>query len=565
MSAIFLYRTLVIGALASAVTMGLAVADDYRVYRSDDRYDERYDQYRDGYGGGVDAARRVHYRLDERKAERLDGQCEQFVSLKRGETLSDIAEYCDVPVAAILDANPRLYGPRQIRAGDVIRLPDVRGEVYEGRRRFSYRGRYYNDDYLPAGVLETDNRGRLFYTVRPGDTLAQISHVYDVSLRDIAGLNPDLRPRRLEIGERVYLPGYAEYAPRVRETERRHSKWEGRLDPLVSIYPDRGPRDGEILIVGDGFKQGGEVALYLGRERGEMTRIRVVEADGDGRIRETLRLPEDYRYDEAYWAARPADGDYVLSEAYKVDRGRHDRYDAYKEHYGREYRQSGYDYRHKNPSLAVVEKNRPGAVALIATGFPPESRVAIYAGPHRDDLTLIARDKSDFRGEARVDTVLPAHIADGRTVFVARADDRIAGRAQAVEVEHIRGDDYPYDLRDAALAEEGSTSFYGRFKRRASEMLASHDFVEPPCIVSAVDLRDARPSSRETALVGVIADRDGRCAWLRDDAGSYRALYGGLSGFGDGDRVVVRGVFGAGGRACSAEALRVTSIDWAPR
>ncbi|NNU16790.1 LysM peptidoglycan-binding domain-containing protein [Parvularcula sp. ZS-1/3] len=83
---------------------------------------------------GYDGSRRAHMVYDDYTAERLDGQCESVVRLSYGDTLSDIAEYCDTTVRALMAANPTIYDVRRLDVGQRIVVPNVRGTVYEGTR-----------------------------------------------------------------------------------------------------------------------------------------------------------------------------------------------------------------------------------------------------------------------------------------------------------------------------------------------------------------------------------------------------------------------------------------------
>jgi len=51
------------------------------------------------------------------------------------------------------------------------------------------------------------------YSLRPGDTLYSIAHRFGVDWRDILDANPDLDPRRLEVGATVIIPGVSELPP----------------------------------------------------------------------------------------------------------------------------------------------------------------------------------------------------------------------------------------------------------------------------------------------------------------------------------------------------------------
>ncbi|MCK5750625.1 MAG: LysM peptidoglycan-binding domain-containing protein, partial [Oricola sp.] len=243
-------RLLKFAGAASLVAMTAACASNDRRYYSDyqsgygynSSYNTVHDSYRDGYvnagyGGGIDAAREAHRRYSEYEAERLDGNCERTVRIHRGETLSDIAEYCDVPVAEIIRDNPQIRNPRAVAAGERLQIPAVRGEVYEGSYRYAYRDALYRDasyrdDYNADRWLDKRD-GRDIYVIRRGDTLAEIAWRFDVPLRTLYRLNPGVEPRRLEVGQAIYVPDYARTSPRERGS--RDYVYYQDEPPLISI------------------------------------------------------------------------------------------------------------------------------------------------------------------------------------------------------------------------------------------------------------------------------------------------------------------------------------------
>tara|TARA_B100001248_G_scaffold262589_1_gene259711 strand:+ start:7737 stop:8300 length:564 start_codon:yes stop_codon:yes gene_type:complete len=44
------------------------------------------------------------------------------------------------------------------------------------------------------------------YTIQSGDTLGRLAQLYDVSLSDLLSANPEINPRRLQIGQQVVIP-----------------------------------------------------------------------------------------------------------------------------------------------------------------------------------------------------------------------------------------------------------------------------------------------------------------------------------------------------------------------
>ncbi|GGY49042.1 LysM peptidoglycan-binding domain-containing protein [Parvularcula lutaonensis] len=115
------------------VTRAASVQTYDRYSRYDDVSPYEVANVRDDYRG-IAGARYAHTVFDDVTAERFDGDCEPVVTVAYGDTVSDIAEYCDTTVAAIMAANPSLSNPHALRVGQTLRIPNIRGSVYEGQR-----------------------------------------------------------------------------------------------------------------------------------------------------------------------------------------------------------------------------------------------------------------------------------------------------------------------------------------------------------------------------------------------------------------------------------------------
>ncbi len=103
-------------------------------------------------------------------------------TVRRGDTLTRIARYYGTSVAVLKQDNG-LRG-NLIHPGQVLRLPGAGsggGVVAEG--------------------------GAVTYNIRSGDTLARIARNFKVSLSALMRANPNLQARRLQIGQRIIIPG----------------------------------------------------------------------------------------------------------------------------------------------------------------------------------------------------------------------------------------------------------------------------------------------------------------------------------------------------------------------
>lgn len=594
-------------AAVSLLALSAACASGERQYYSDYKAgDDGYYSaaYNDGYSAsytdrvnyrdanyGIDAAREAHRRYGDHRAEELDGNCEQSVKIYRGETLSDIAEYCDVPVASLIRANHQIRSPRNVSAGEVLRIPAVEGEVYEGsayraraatphRYRYAYRDNY-RGDYAEAQWIER-HEDRDIYRIRSGDTLGEIAWRFDVPLYTLYRLNPRVEPRRLQVGEVIYLPDYARTSPR--ERDRRDYVYYDDEPPLISITPARGPRDGEIRVIGDNFRRGEKVTVFFGDSQDNLTKLKIVDADGDGRINEIVRLPDTYDRQEAYFALRNNNYEnYIMSEAYAID--------------ARQKAKAVADARRAVAPAPRVENSAPvrdGArmqamqesvywgdtIELRAVGFPSNTPVAIYGGPNRNELEKVSEIRSGPRGRFSADVEPPESGLGGHVIFVAAIEDgprtilservrvldrdgRFDGAAYSGTDRYIERDGYidddaitPNRLergRESKLFSSNGGGFFSRFRRDKVS------YGVEPNAVGGID------SAGSSAIVGVLTDEGDNCPSLRDDAGNLFTLLGDLEGYDDGDRVLVRGSVQADDRICGqAETVQIYSVEAAP-
>jgi LysM repeat protein len=101
--------------------------------------------------------------------------------VRTGDTLSEIAEYYDVPLEAILAIND-IPDPHNLIAGQELRLP--------------------SDATVPAGRAKPQT-----YAVRAGDTLSGIAVRFGVSLQDLMDENELTDPDSIYEGQVLQIPG----------------------------------------------------------------------------------------------------------------------------------------------------------------------------------------------------------------------------------------------------------------------------------------------------------------------------------------------------------------------
>lgn len=153
--------------------------------------------------------------------------------VKRGETLSEIAEKHGVGLSKVLRAN-RLSMRSRIRVGQKIVIPGKsssssrvtassssssytvkRGDTLIGisqktgvslSRLRSYNNLHRRSKIFVGQKLNLALAGDKKYTVRPGDTLTEISQKYNVPLRKLASANGFDHDHKLRIGNTIVIP-----------------------------------------------------------------------------------------------------------------------------------------------------------------------------------------------------------------------------------------------------------------------------------------------------------------------------------------------------------------------
>jgi peptidoglycan endopeptidase LytE len=165
------------------------------------------------------------------------GDCGDFYTVQRGDTLREIANMCGTTLSALLRANPQIKNANLIYTGQVLTLPGalLPGEgnlaIYVVQRgdtlselavRFDttidrllklnpevekasliYEGQRLK---VPGIVLPNTGTGQI-YTVQAGDTLRKIADKFDTTLAVLLELNPLItNPNRIYVGQQIVVP-----------------------------------------------------------------------------------------------------------------------------------------------------------------------------------------------------------------------------------------------------------------------------------------------------------------------------------------------------------------------
>lgn len=111
-------------------------------------------------------------------------------TVRRGDTLSGIADRLGVPVRALAEANG-ISDPDRVRAGDTLRLPGAGAAA------------------APVPAAATSSGARAVHVVRRGETLSDIAKRYRTTVRALIAANGISRPDRIRDGTELSLPAGA--------------------------------------------------------------------------------------------------------------------------------------------------------------------------------------------------------------------------------------------------------------------------------------------------------------------------------------------------------------------
>jgi murein DD-endopeptidase MepM/ murein hydrolase activator NlpD len=120
-----------------------------------------------------------------------------------GETIETIAHRHGVPASAIMQAN-NIAAPGSIHPGQHLVIPRYHAAGVAGAAPVT-RGAVAPGAHKPVAASLAGNPG--VHVVARGETLSKISHLYGKSVTDIAKANNITATAKLNIGDRLVIPG----------------------------------------------------------------------------------------------------------------------------------------------------------------------------------------------------------------------------------------------------------------------------------------------------------------------------------------------------------------------
>lgn len=109
--------------------------------------------------------------------------CPGFIYIiQAGDTFFELSQRFNVPVDAILAANPGV-DPQKLQIGQAVCIPTA-----------------------PPGPPPVPECPGFIYTVKAGDTLFSLAKQFGTTVKAITDVNPGIDPRHLAIGQKICIP-----------------------------------------------------------------------------------------------------------------------------------------------------------------------------------------------------------------------------------------------------------------------------------------------------------------------------------------------------------------------
>jgi LysM repeat protein len=186
-------------------------------------------------------------------------QCGPKVQVRAGDTLSSIAERCDVTEAKILDLNPKVEGSRDLRAGMELALTPPSGQ----------------DTIARAREAGESLLGRLkSYAREAGQAVEGAAEQVTGSVQDFLQRNPDLHQRVRKLGQRLSIPGM------------------DKVEAQVSMSVRKGPPGTAVTLSAIGLPANQPVEIAGGAAGSEYQVLDQSRTSADGTLQVTVQVPE---------------------------------------------------------------------------------------------------------------------------------------------------------------------------------------------------------------------------------------------------------------------------------
>lgn len=175
------------------------------------------------------------------------------VTVQRGDTLSRIADRCDVSEGSILTANPNVDGSSDLQVGGTLQLRRQAGGGFGSR---------LND-----------------FATQANDALGRVAGRVGSSVQDLLDKNPDLKSRLESVGRKVGIG-------------------DSTSAPTANVSPTSGPAGSTVTVSATGLPPGSPVSVGVGQPGTATETVQDARTSSSGTLTANVAVPS--------WAAGSA-------------------------------------------------------------------------------------------------------------------------------------------------------------------------------------------------------------------------------------------------------------------
>lgn len=200
--------------------------------------------------------------------------CGNSVVVQPGDTLSRIADRCDVSEAALLDANPKIHGSGDLQVGSTLQI---------------------NNETLAQQL------GRKFdqFGQEATDALNDFADKIGSSVQDILDRNPKVKMCLDELGSKLGLN-------------------DNGSKPTMSITPQSGPPGSTVRIFAQGLPKDTPVEIGVGPRGSAFELVQRARTSNTGTLETEVTVPQQMASNSIRFVIKDANGVEARSDAYQI-------------------------------------------------------------------------------------------------------------------------------------------------------------------------------------------------------------------------------------------------------
>jgi len=184
--------------------------------------------------------------------------CGNEVQVREGETLSSLAQRCDVTESRILDLKPGIEGSKDLKAGMTLNLTAPSAKDIAAKAREAA-------DSLFARLKS--------YAKEAGQSIEGAAETATQSIEDFVQRNPDLHQRVRKLGQRLNIPGME------------------KAEAQISLSLRTGAPGTPVTLSAIGLPPNQRVDIAGGAPEGDYRVIESALTSAEGTLQVTVRLP----------------------------------------------------------------------------------------------------------------------------------------------------------------------------------------------------------------------------------------------------------------------------------